>query len=129
MSLENLLRIPNIKICKLYKLLLSMYKMLLALITKESSMVKKMRKKSVEGYKIKQRIIILSINVVSIWGKKKQEKKMNSNTIIMKITNVSININITLMLSSLYAHPPVGLVCPYVFSVLSPNTGCVHSPL
>ena len=47
-----------------------MYKMLLALILKESSMVKKMRKKSVEGYKIKQRIIILSINVVSIWGKK-----------------------------------------------------------
>ena len=60
-----------------------MYKMLLALITKESSMVKKMRKKSVEGYKIKQRIIILSINVVSIWGKKKHEKNMNSNTIIM----------------------------------------------
>ena len=82
MSLENLLRIPNIKICKLYKLLLSMYKMLLALILKESSMVKKM-KKSVEGYKIKQRIIILSINVVSIWGKKKHEKNMNSNTIIM----------------------------------------------
>ena len=82
MSLENLLRIPNIKICKLYKLLLSMYKMLLALILKESSMVKKM-KKSVEGYKIKQRIIILSINVVSIWGKKKHEKNMNSDTIIM----------------------------------------------
>ena len=73
MSLENLLRIPNIKICKLYKLLLSMYKMLLALILKESSMVKKM-KKSVEGYKIKQRIIILSINVVSIWGKKNMKK-------------------------------------------------------
>ena len=59
-----------------------MHKMLLALILKESSMVKKM-KKSVEGYKIKQRIIILSINVVSIWGKKKHEKNMNSNTIIM----------------------------------------------
>ena len=50
-----------------------MYKMLLALILKESSMVKKM-KKSVEGYKIKQRIIILSINVVSIWGKKNRKK-------------------------------------------------------
>ena len=73
MSLENLLRIPNIKICKLYKLPLSMHKMLLALILKESSMLKKM-KKSVEGYKIKQRIIILSINVVSIWGKKNMKK-------------------------------------------------------
>ena len=47
-----------------------MYKMLLALILKESSMVKKM-KKSVEGYKIKQRIIILRNKCGINMGQKK----------------------------------------------------------